>query len=365
VALPDPCDVYLDIETRRSPRGAPDFVRGYPPPLPFFELWQDDDPPKVRTPDEVKAGNRKGETREKYIAEQVAKDEAALAAWRLESNRRYNALQEERARKVAELDEATSMDAFQGGEVGMIGLILGEGGNAKLIHPHNDPELPDDRRIAYLAPPVDSITKRLELHRLAEFRNLQRLSQGLQRAAWAGRDREQGQRARELRIHAWGGWDFDFQFIAVRAALLARFENAYANPHDETPHLDRDLVWLASRFWHTVPWKSPGLYDPRDVWSFGKRSRFARGRLVHVAEFFGDEVPAWYRAFHHRRIPELLESPGHPYAGSDQPEITAWAQPPERLSNLDVTGHVCRLDVECLRYVHGVFMETGVWTASS
>lgn len=319
-------DVYIDIETRAAPELQP--WAQEEPPL-SWEYWleaMEAQAPTVRERGAVKAGNRKGETRERYIAEQIAADEQRLREWRRGLRAQYEAELEERARRLEEQRANTALDAFAGGQIGMIGVAVGER-PVQVIRSGNDPARTEDastRQIAWL-----------RQHR--EYRLIKRLSLGLQTV------RERG----PMRLVAWNGYHFDFGFLARRAAHLARPDQGReALTGELVDGLDRDLIWLVGLCWHDVPWRAESqrqLHDPREVWALGQPSRFARGRLPAVARYLGwrpDERAAELLQISHEQIPSLLES------GTEEDEA--------------LVAELCTLDVCMLRYVHETMLLLGI-----
>lgn len=318
-------DVYIDVESLRSATPPELWWKikvgqnkwlDHPEPMPYFEKWAEEarDAPKVRTLAEVKVGNRKAENAQKYREEQVQKDKQALADWQLGARKHYDEALAKHDAGVQRLWDASATSAFHGGRVGAIGLAIRASGSAqpgqvKLITPDNDP-LRARERAEGPTNPLDGskplLTESslwLALHR--EYMLLKRLSMGLQRTAtWGGQN--------DLRLIAWNGFGFDFQFLALRAFKCLRPDLSQATDNVrqlarlDADGVDPDLAYLCALFWHTAPWKSPHLVDPRETWSFG--DRFATGKLPQVARFLGYQPEGEpLTALNHADIPRLLE----------------------------------------------------------
>ena len=338
-------DVYLDVETRPAPKVAPWWPK-QPAEIPFYELWLDEakDRPVVRKPEEVKAGNRKDKKRDEFIAAAIAEDEAKVAEWERTARTRYDTLIAERDAALEKMRAESALSPFMGGEVACIGLAIGEEGKVQLIHPDNDPANPPrkDPNGAVVERP-EIVQHRLWLFRHREYRMLKRLSRGIQANASHGLE---PQRSRHVRIIAWNGYRFDFQFLALRAAALAQVPSTSGEPValkddlDERGY-DRDLLYLCAILWHTVSWKTEKtLVDPRVLWSFGENTRYRPGRLPDVARFFGVELNEEILAMDHSDFPRILEK----------------GRPEER----EQVYAACADDVRMLQGVHSKMIDLGV-----
>lgn len=350
----DSIDIYIDLETQPATHPHRD-MRGYPSAPPPYELWAGGDPPHVRTPGEVRAGNRRADKRDAYIAEQIARDEAALRDWQATRRERYDALWLEHDATLAALRSETALNAYYGGTIACIGLAVDMRG-VQVLHALNDPALEPAEELAYRAEEQDR-EQHWALYKAGEFRLLKRLAQAVQWASVAGLPKraDGAQQTRSTRIVAWNGFGFDFRFVAlacVRNVAITEHTERWATPSDRRHGYDSDLLYLMARCWHGQPWRADGLYDPRVTWSFGGAQRI--GKQLGVAEYLGWRPPQWAVDFDHSQIPGMLERPGARYTGGDVP--LDMPQP----TNLHAVAAVCELDVEALRYIARTLDDLGV-----
>lgn len=339
-------DLYIDVESIASLVAPEPWWPGFPPELPYYELWLESgaDRPKVRDPSEIKTGNRKPENAAAYIEQQIEQDREAQRAWDLNSTTRYDALIAERQADVDRLWGKSTLDGFLGGQIGCIGVALGESGRIKLLEPDSDPLLPPDPPEAVGRSP-EQVASRLWLSRNREYRMIKRLGQLMQHVSTHGC--EKGQQ-RRLRLIAWNGFGFDFQMLALRAAANAQPLLGDGEPEGLRDQLsadgfDPDVLFVCQHAWHGVPWRSQGtLADPRIAWSFGDSPRFVRGKLPNVARFFGFQYgpeDESLLAVDHEQIPTLL---------TGTPDDRALAH------------RVCALDVKLLQHVHSRMLDLGI-----
>jgi len=313
-------------------------MRGFPETPPPYEMWGGGTPPAVRLPSQVKAGNRKGEKRADYIAEQIAADEKALEEWSAQRRERYDQLWLEHDQQVETLRATTALEAYYGGTIACIGVALADGA-VKVLHPLNDPELRSSLRQDYLGQQADREVRH-RLYRAMEYRLLARLAAVIR---WAEQD------GPPVKLTAWNGFGFDFRFVALASLRHATItEHTAAVSEHAVGSMCPDMALLIRRCWHGRPWKASHLRDPRETWSFGGSQRI--GRLLGVAEFLGFEVPQWAIEFSHSQIPEMLDHPAQEYVGP-VPCTIAGQGAPVRPRNIDAIAEVCSVDVDALRHI--------------